>query len=153
MTARACGECAACCELPAVPSLGKEACTPCPNSSAAGCAIYPDRPGECRDYRCLWLDDAVGDEADRPDRLGLMFDLPSLVQDHPDYQGVQVICAREVRPGARDEPRAAALLTRLARRLVVRLSAPSGRTQLMGPRPLLELLVRRAAERTSSGST
>lgn len=150
MTTRACGECAACCELPAVPSLDKEACTACPHSSPAGCAIYADRPAECRDYRCLWLDDAIGDEADRPDRLGLMFDLPSLVQDHPDYQGVQVICAREVRAGARDEPRAAALLTRLARSMVVRLTARGGRTQLMGPRPLLELLVRRAADRAAT---
>ncbi len=150
MTPRACGECAACCELPAVPSLGKPACSPCPRSSPAGCTTYDDRPAECRAYRCLWLDDALGDEADRPDRLGLMFDLPSLVQDHPDYQGVHVICAREVRPGARDEPRAAALLTRLARGMVVRLTARDGRTQLMGPRSTVELLVRRAAERAAA---
>lgn len=144
---RDCGECAACCDLPGVPSLGKAPCTPCQHPSAAGCEVHAARPQECREYRCLWLDDALGDDAARPDRLGLMFDLPSLVQDHPDYAGVQVICAREVRHGARDEPRGAALLTRLARAMVVRLTARGGATQLCGPRPMVELLAARAAAR------
>lgn len=150
-TPRACGECDACCTIGGVPSLGKPAYTPCPRSTCAGCAIYAARPRECREYRCLWLDDAIGDDADRPDLLGLVFDLPTLVEEHPDYAGVRVICARETRRGARDGPRAADLLTRLARRMVVRLTAVDGRTQLMGPRDAVGLLARRAAERAGGG--
>lgn len=159
---RECGACAACCFIPAVPELGKDVYQDCAHSrvklgrplpllaaapSAAGCEIYAGRPTACRDYRCLWLDDAVGEEQDRPDRLGLMFDLPSSVQDHPDYAGVQVVCAREVRGGARDGARAAGMLTRLAGTFVVRVTDPGGRTVLMGPRAAIGLLARRAAAR------
>lgn len=134
-----------------MPSLDKLPYSTCRHACAAGCASYADRPGECHAYRCLWLDDAVGEAGDRPDRLGLMFDLPSLVEDHPDYAGVQAICARELHPRARDEARAAALLTRLARVMIVRLTSPGGRTELMGPRHLVELLVERARARTAPG--
>lgn len=133
-----------------MPSLDKLPYTTCKHACAAGCASYAERPGECHAYRCLWLDDAVGDAADRPDLLGLMFDLPSLVQDHPDYQGIQAVCARELHARARDETRAAALLVRLARVMIVRLTSPSGRTELMGPRHLVDLLVERARARLAS---
>lgn len=135
-----------------MPSLDKLPYSTCKHACATGCASYTARPGECHDYRCLWLDDAVGDDDDRPDRLGLMFDLPSLIEDHPDYQGVQAICARELHPRARDDARAAAMLTRLARVMVVRLTSPAGRTELMGPRHLVDLLVERARVRLMSSA-
>lgn len=167
MVARECGACAACCYVPAVPELAKDVFQDCPHSrtkltgralappralplaapAATGCEIYATRPAACRDYRCLWLDDALGEDADRPDQLGLMFDLPTLISEHPDYAGVAVICAREVWTAARDGPRASGLLARLARAMVVRLTDPQGKTRLFGPRTAIELLARRAAAR------
>lgn len=164
MVSRECGACAACCYLPAVPELGKDvfqdcahsrskmAARPLPRVGPTGCEIYERRPQACRDYRCLWLDDALGTDDDRPDRLGLMFDLPDLVRDHPDYQGLQVICARELHPDARDTPRAADLLSRLARRMVVRLTDPRGKTRLFGPQSAIALLVQRAQARAAGGA-
>ena len=42
------------------------------------------------------------------------------------------------------------MLARLARVMIVRLSSPAGRTELMGPRHLVELLVERARVRLAS---
>jgi len=108
--------------------------------------IYPERPVECRAYTCLWLEGEF-EEGDRPHEIGLAFDLPSRIQDHPDYEGVTAICAREVRPNGRDGGRAATLLMQLSRSIVVRLSDPEGQTQLMGPRGSIDLLVQRASAR------
>jgi hypothetical protein len=145
---RACGECTGCCFLPAVPALGKPVCTLCVNArGAAGCAIYAERPRECREYSCLWLSSDLGEAGDRPDHVGLMFDRPTLVHEHPDYAGIPFVCARELRDGARDEARAAELLLRFSRSWVVRLTALDGRTQLLGPRSLVDQLVARARAR------
>lgn len=79
----------------------------------------------------------------------MAFDLPALIEDHPDYAGVPVICARELWLGAREGSRASALLRRLARSMIVRLTAHGGRTELVGPRALVELVAHRAAARPS----
>lgn len=143
---RACGPCNACCDFPAVPSLGKPVCSLCVHAGAAGCAIYEARPAECRAYRCLWLDGDVLVE-DRPDLLGLVLDVPSLIEDHPDYAGVPVVCAREVAHGSSAGARAAATIARLSRSFVVRVTTYGGPTRLVGPRHLIELLAARAAAR------
>lgn len=146
MEPRACGACNACCDFPAVPAVDKPACTLCAHVGQAGCAIYEARPAECRAYRCLWLDGEAREE-DRPDLLRLVLDLPSLIEDHPDYAGVPVVCAREVAAGSSEGPRAAAMIGRLSRTFVVRLTAYGGSTRLVGPRHLIELLAARAAAR------
>jgi hypothetical protein len=100
---------------------------------------------------CLWLEGEFAD-AERPDLAGLAFDLPSQIQEHPDYQGILAVCAREVRAGSREEPQAATLLARLAGSMVVRLTPfGGGRTELMGPRSLIERLAARAAARREAG--
>ena len=147
MTERTCGACTACCFFPAVPSLGKPEFELCRHASERGCAIYADRPGECRDYECLWLSSELGELTDRPDRLGIVFDRPALVAQHPDYAGIDFICARELYEGARDGVRAADLLRRLSRAWVVRLTSVTGATQLIGPERLVRVLVARAAAR------
>jgi hypothetical protein len=39
-----------------------------------GCAIYENRPHECREFACLWLCGAIdGDQRRRPDQLRVMF--------------------------------------------------------------------------------
>jgi hypothetical protein len=143
---RSCGPCAACCDFPAVPSLGKPAYQLCQHSGPTGCAIYGERPAPCQAYTCLWLDGEF-DEGHRPDQLGLVFDLPTVIEEHSDYEGIRVICAREVRQGARQRPEALRVLLRLARGMVVRLTAPGGRTQLMGPSELVARVGERAEGR------
>lgn len=145
---RACGECAACCFFPAIESLAKPAFQLCQHSARSGCGIYSSRPQECRDYECLWLSNDIGEPTDRPDQLGIVFDRPTLVARHPDYAGVDFICAREIHEGARHGARAAELIRRLARVMVVRLTRMGGGSQLTGPDHLIRLLVLRAEARS-----
>jgi hypothetical protein len=133
-----------------VPSLGKGEYELCRHSTASGCGVYESRPRECREYSCLWLSSDLGELTDRPDRVGLVFDKPSLLEDHADYAGVPFVCAREIHAGARDGARAAELLRLFARSWVVRLTNPEGRTQLTGPAPLIELLRERARARDAA---
>ncbi len=144
--ARTCGSCTGCCYVGGVTSLGKPAYQTCTHASTKGCAIYSTRPQECRDYACLWIEGEFAD-GDRPDQIGLMFDLPKAIEQHPDYEGIQVICARELWTNARDEPRAATLLMQLSQSFVIRMTRDGGGTQLMGPQGLIETLLERAAAR------
>ncbi len=55
---RICGDCNLCCKIPGVAAVGKKNLTWCPHCDIGkGCRIYDTRPEECRDFRCLWLDD------------------------------------------------------------------------------------------------
>ena len=148
---RRCDACFACCDYPAIPELAKPAYQLCQHASTAGCAIYAARPGPCHDYRCLWLDGEF-EPGDRPDRIGLAFDQPTLIAEHPDYAGVQVICVRELWEGAPRGERAKDLLLRLSRAMVVRLVSHGGRTQVMGPRAMVELVAQRAADRKEAAA-
>lgn len=143
---RACGPCSACCEFAGVDELAKPPDQRCAHQCQSGCAIYADRPPSCRAYTCLWQEGEFAD-GDRPDKIGLAFDLPAHVRNHPDYAGIHAICAYELWPGARDEPRAATLLLQLSRAMVVRLAAADQKTQLLGPRSSIQLLALRAAGR------
>ena len=52
---RECGSCKACCIWMDVHSLEKPAGTACKYLCSAGCDIYEDRPGDCREFQCAWL--------------------------------------------------------------------------------------------------
>lgn len=73
---RTCGECSLCCKLlmiDAVPSLPNCWCKHIDHDGKHGsCGIYIERPDECAEFRCLWLD-GLGDVQDRPDRSGVVF--------------------------------------------------------------------------------
>lgn len=73
---RECGGCTMCCKVMHVPELEKPAGTWCPHCDIGeGCGIYDERPKPCRDFECLWLQDdgRVLLDADRPDRIGVVF--------------------------------------------------------------------------------
>jgi hypothetical protein len=79
---RKCGTCTACCTtlgVKAIPVEGgthdKEPGEECPHLTEVGCAIYDDRPQECRTFRCAWMDQpkAFGGPETRPDELGVIF--------------------------------------------------------------------------------
>jgi hypothetical protein len=62
--ARQCGSCSLCCKVLGIAALEKPVgawCTHC--VQGRGCAIYDDRPAECRGFVCGWLrDERLGDE-------------------------------------------------------------------------------------------
>lgn len=104
MSARRCGSCRACCTVLAVTELAKQSFTKCANECESGCSAYEQRPQGCADYRCGWLD-GFGDERDRPNRLGVIFDRPA-------RHGGAVV-AREVWRGALEEKRVVRHMERL----------------------------------------
>jgi len=42
----------------AVPDIDKPANSWCSHVCTTGCAIYPRRPEQCRDFHCMWLIDS-----------------------------------------------------------------------------------------------
>ena len=143
---RSCGPCAACCVVFAVEVLSKPEYVRCSHRDSAGCTIYEERPKACRAYACLWLEGEF-DVGQRPDLVGLAFDLPTAIDEDPDYAGITVICAREVRPDSAEEIPAQKLILNLAWRFVVRLTLWGGETKLVGPRTSVELVTQRAHAR------
>ena len=70
---RRCGACTRCCRTLAVSALQKPMNVWCDHCRVgAGCAIYPDRPEECRVFACQWLVDPGIPESLRPDRSGVV---------------------------------------------------------------------------------
>ena len=67
---RTCDTCTACCFTHAVTAIQKRGSEWCPHCDIGrGCRIYVERPEQCREFSCLWLQGGWGDELDRPDRL------------------------------------------------------------------------------------
>ena len=143
---RSCGPCAACCSIFAVEVLSKPEYVRCSHRDSAGCTVYAERPEACRAYACLWLEGEF-EVGQRPDLVGLAFDLPTAIDDDPDYAGITVITGREVRPGSADEPQAEKLILGLAWRFVVRVRLWGGETKLVGPRKLVDLVFQRVEAR------
>jgi len=68
-TSKRCGDCTLCCKVMEIEQLAKPAHAWCPHCRPRqGCAIYQDRPAECRDFSCLWLVNDLLDEAWRPSK-------------------------------------------------------------------------------------
>jgi len=101
--ARQCGACKLCCMLPDIPSMDKPIDTWCqhadPTNPEYGCTDYANRPAGCRSFSCGWLR-GMGDENDRPDKLGVMFQ-PVFHEDLGD-----ALAFVEAEPGALNTPKA-----------------------------------------------
>ena len=55
---RTCGTCTMCCKVYRIAALSKPEgrwCSHC--AIGQGCRIYDDRPDQCRDFHCIWLQD------------------------------------------------------------------------------------------------
>ena len=66
-----CGGCTLCCELLAIPELKKPVNTVCEHClPEGGCAIWPNHPGSCKRFRCLWFANPKWPELLRPDKCG-----------------------------------------------------------------------------------
>jgi hypothetical protein len=66
---RACGSCMMCCKVPAIEEFAKPPGVWCKHAaSGKGCGIYADRPGSCRAFYCLWMQDAKFGPEWKPDK-------------------------------------------------------------------------------------
>ena len=153
---RSCGTCTACCTVMGIEELDKPAGVPCEKLCAKGCSIYETKPPSCTDFKCVWLIDNESKlfrENERPDRIGIMFDhsypATPTAQAIVDACGGAMVIARETRPGAFHEPRAWAMLTRIAQMAVVILvkvggtaGATSEARKIMGPEDLVRAIHR-----------
>jgi hypothetical protein len=75
-TGRVCGGCTLCCKLIGVASLAKPAGQKCQHSKhGKGCAIYPNRPHDCRTWACRWIADVDTAGMPRPDRCHYVIDM------------------------------------------------------------------------------
>jgi hypothetical protein len=73
---RACGDCQLCCRLLGVKSMHKPAGQKCQHQRfGKGCAIYADRPRDCRTWSCRWLCDESTRGLRRPDHGHYVVDL------------------------------------------------------------------------------
>jgi len=127
-----------------VEELDKPAFKPCRHEVVQGCSIYNDRPQSCRNFVCVWLLDPgkIFRNMERPDRLGVMFDV-TLDKGVIHDIGTQALVAREVRPGAFKEPAAQKVLERLAKRVLIVMVEEKARG-LIGPEHLVKLAKRGA---------
>lgn len=99
-TERTCNGCTACCythqvkKAGVIVTAGGEWCTHC--AQGVGCTIFgqEERPGGCLKYRCYWLKGG-GNEADRPDSLGVVIDRQEIPGESPVLFSI-----REAWPGA-----------------------------------------------------
>jgi hypothetical protein len=69
-----CGECTVCCTLSVVKELNKEAGETCKHCiSKVGCSIYEERPQDCKDFECAYLQSGTDNVSLRPDNCNVMF--------------------------------------------------------------------------------
>lgn len=97
---RSCGDCTVCCTYLRISVLEKKGLTPCQHLkdpapdgyTGSGCSVYETKPDVCHAYHCAWLD-GHGEEADRPDRSGMLIDnvlrIDNTLQCKPLRKGAQ----------------------------------------------------------------
>lgn len=126
-TRRHCGECQACCYAIAVhletdltECEDKPNYTTCKHQCSKGCAIYNNRPSECRTYDCMWSSGVLTNEEYRSDKLGVIVDFR---EARGDKTGKNVDCLVfwETREGALQEPNVRRLITWCMKNLKVRI--------------------------------
>lgn len=142
MTAqRTCEGCTACCTTFGVEAIGKERGVPCSHAaSGQGCDRYETRPDACRGFVCLWLANALPDEA-RPDRSGIILDRSRRDGLFARTTGVRPIVVRPCRPGGLEEPLARAVIAAVAELYAVVLLREDGSRTLIGPPAVLRRVV------------
>jgi hypothetical protein len=130
---RGCDGCTECCSVLGVKPIEKPPWVSCEHLCEQGCGIYEERPPICGEFNCLWQM-GLGDMADRPDKLGVVF-APT---DGPfPYTGVEEIQAYEARPGALKDPKVMAICKKLVKNGALIIGIPygtSGTYRFMGPK-------------------
>jgi hypothetical protein len=112
-----------------VPEIDKATMVPCPQvCKGGGCGIYETRPGSCKSFECIWLQDTrdILQEDDRPDSLGLMFSVMFKTAFG------DVLTAWNVHPGQPLTERATRIIERVAEKQVL-LIIDGNRRSVVGP--------------------
>ena len=65
---RGCDGCTLCCKVLRIDELAKPANVWCVHRASGGCAIHGSHPQTCRDFFCLWIEDASFGPEWKPDR-------------------------------------------------------------------------------------
>ncbi len=134
---RQCGNCRACCTVLGVPSLKKPRYQACEHECDKGCAIYKERPDECKAYYCAWANneeagDPIGLKGEeRPDKVGLFFDATL----HKTF-GLLIV-AHEVTEGLSKTYWGEKVLKRLSKRFLVAIVFGDQQRSMVGPPHLL----------------
>lgn len=70
-----CNGCGMCCYIPPIQKLNKEPSVWCEHYiQGKGCNDYDNRPEECRNYRCLYLDSQNLPDDIKPDNCGVIIE-------------------------------------------------------------------------------
>jgi Fe-S-cluster containining protein len=128
---RSCGDCTVCCTVMAVRELGKPLRSRCEHLCGKGCGIYDSRPKSCREFECVWLQGHIGNEEQRPDKLGIMF---TMTKNQEQY----VLHAWEVWEEARKQEKVRYLFGKIAEKIVFMIRLFGGGTELMGRKLSIE---------------
>jgi hypothetical protein len=74
---RSCGGCSLCCKLLRIDAFNKPSGNWCPHCKPGhgGCAIYENRPPECRTFYCLWLTSANLGAEWRPNKCKMVLQI------------------------------------------------------------------------------
>ena len=98
---RLCGGCTACCKTHEIRALAKPPAHWCPHClPKQGCAIYAERPAECRSFACLWLR-GYGPDRIRPDRSRVVLGtVDIMVRGRP----LELVTMNELTPGSLAKP-------------------------------------------------
>ncbi|KND51027.1 MAG: hypothetical protein AB202_01290 [Parcubacteria bacterium C7867-007] len=107
---RSCEGCTACCYTHAVGEIQKWEFSTCASCNETGCGIYASRPRACGSYFCAWAVNDIGNDDERPDKVGVVCNtlFTRFTADDPPS-----ILMLEAWPGALDEGPAQALLARI----------------------------------------
>lgn len=135
---RKCGDCSVCCTVLGVPELKKEAGEACSNCKPGwkACKIYKDRPESCSSFECMWLEGHFAN-ADKPDKIGVVLQ----ADEHPEFG--YIVTVHERKRGDAKKGRAAALVEKLARGMVLFVVPPDeGDRRLVCSNPKLTQKVR-----------
>lgn len=133
---RACGECQGCCMAVGVHELEKPVWTECKHQCLSGCAIYNDRPKSCQTYNCLWQGGMLKGEENRPDKIGMIFEMRGV-----GNSGVDAISAWEIKEGAADDPKVMAIVEQISKFFVVYVRRyKSSKRRIAGPEQALRNL-------------
>jgi len=137
---RTCGTCTACCVTHSVYEFRKRTSVSCKHICASGCRIYEDRPQSCREFVCLWLKGSIqGDEALRPDKLGLVFEI--LPTKMASGLIAHLLCVYEVWPGSSREPAGQDLIDKLGRQYKLLIHDFDGRKRFWDGDPVPEMFL------------
>jgi hypothetical protein len=71
-----CGECTLCCDLFPVKWLNKPVNSPCIFCNK-GCTIHSDKPAECTDFDCMYIQSGTSRIELRPDKCKVIFEKTS----------------------------------------------------------------------------